>query len=93
MSADNQDMSIGNINLPHIPLECDTLTDDDHKALDTKILEIFSLNRKHNNEPKLPALLSNIANEDKRMKTLTMDKAEELLSHEPSIKMVLKNAW
>jgi hypothetical protein len=93
LSVDDPHVSIGNTDLPRVSPERDTLTDDDHKALDTKILEIFSANRKFNEEPKLPALLSIITIGDKRIKTLTPDEAEELLGHEPSIKTVLRNAW
>jgi hypothetical protein len=93
LSVHDADASIGNIDLIRVSPELDTLTDDDHKALDGKTLEMFSANRKFNEEPTLPALLSNIANEDKRMRRLTMDEAGELLGLEPSIKTVLRNAW
>ena len=90
---DDTNVSHGDIDLPRVSPERDTLTDDDHKALDATILATFSSDKRLNEEPKLPALLSNISNEDMRMKNLTTDEAEELLAREPSIRMVLRNAW
>jgi hypothetical protein len=77
---------------PRVSPERDTSTDDDHKALDAKILKGFSAFRRHNEEPELPELLSRISM-DKRLTTLTTDDAEELLNNEPSIEAVLRDAW
>jgi hypothetical protein len=93
LSVNDPDVSLAIVDLPRVSSERDTLTDDDHKTLDATILTTFSSDKRHNEEPKLPALLSNIANDDKRLKNLTTDEARELLVREPSIKTVLRNAW
>jgi hypothetical protein len=67
--------------------------DDDCQAPDAQILETFSLNGEHNRLPKLPALLSKIANKDKRLKRLTAVEAGTLLGEELSVEMALGNAW
>jgi len=69
------------------------LIDDDHKIYDAKIMNTFSLYRKHNEEPDLPSLLSHTTLGDKRLVTLTPDEADELLTGESSIKIVLQRAW
>jgi hypothetical protein len=102
VSDDFSHLSVGD---PHVPSnvtfpnsasvpqrvspERDTSTDDDHKALDAKILKGFSAFRRLNEEPDLPSLLANITL-DKRLTTLTTDDAEELLNNEPSIEAVLR---
>jgi hypothetical protein len=55
-------------------------------------MNTFSLYRKHDEEPDLPALLSHTTLGDKRLITHMPDEAGELLMHEPSIKMVLQRA-
>jgi len=96
-------LSVGDLNPPHgsvfrgaltrVSPERDLFTDDDHKRLDAKLMKTFSAFRKLNEEPELTALISNTTLGDKRLVTLTEEEAEELLTHEPSIRTVLQNAW
>jgi hypothetical protein len=90
---DDMNMSSGDIDLPRISPERDTLTNDDHNALDATILATFSSDKRLHEQPKLPALLCNISNEDKRMKTLMTDEAGKLLDCKPLMKTVLRKAW
>ena len=78
--------------LERISPERDVFTDDDHILLDAKIEKAFSAFREFNKEPDLSALISNITL-DKRLTTLTIDEAEELLDREPSIARILRNGW
>jgi hypothetical protein len=91
--VDDPDVSIESIDLPRVSAERDMLTDEDHKALDARILTTFNANKQLKQEPDLPSLLWNIANTDKRLKTLTTDEAGELLARWPSMKTVLRNTW
>jgi hypothetical protein len=93
LSVHDPDVSIANVHLPRISSECDTLADDDHKALDATILKTYLANRQINQEPNLSSLLGKITNNDKRLTSLTADESEELLSNAPSVKTVLRNAW
>jgi len=86
-------VSIGDIDLPRIPSDRDTLTHDAHKAFDETILTTFSANRRHNEEPPLPSLLSNITNNDKRLRPLTIDEAKNLLENDRPVETILKKAW
>jgi hypothetical protein len=79
--------------LNRISLQRDVFTDDDHKTLDAKILNVFSAFRKFNEEPHLPSLLVNITAADKRLVALDPDEAEELLDRGPSIARMLRNGW
>jgi hypothetical protein len=63
LSVDDPDASIAHVHLARVCPERDTLTDNEHGTLDARILEVFSANTTFNEEPKLPALLSNISNE------------------------------
>jgi hypothetical protein len=90
LSVDDPDVSI---DLPRISPERDTLTGDDHKALDAKILMTFSFNWEHNKEPPFPSLLFNIVNDDKRLQSLTFDEANNLLEHNEQVKTALRIAW
>jgi len=92
LSVDNPDASIGTIDIPRVSPERDTLSDDDHKALDAKILTTFSANKKINQEPHLPSLLWNIVNDDARLRSLTSE-VEGLLKDNESIKTALRKAW
>jgi len=65
----------------------------DHRVLDAMILKAFSAFRKFNEEPDWPTLLSIITLGDKRLVTLTGDEAEELLTRQPSVTVVLQKAW
>jgi hypothetical protein len=82
LSFDNPDMSIKNADLPCIPSPCDILTDDTRETPDNVILTTFSANRRLNEEPGSPSLLSNIANNDKRIWPLTTDDARNVLENE-----------
>ena len=90
LSVDDADVFA---DLPRVSSGRDTLTDDDHKALDATILTTFSANLRHNEEPPLPSLFGNIANNDTRLLPLTTDDATTLLQNEPLITIVLRNAW
>jgi hypothetical protein len=90
---DDTNVSHGDIDLPHVSPDRDTLTDDDHKALDAPILTAFSSNRQHNEEPDLPSLLGNITHNDKRLTPLTTEEATKILAGDSLITMVLRNAW
>ena len=78
--------------LTRVSRERDVFIDDDHKIYDAKIMNTSSLYRKHDEEPNLTALLSNTTLGDKRLVALTPDEADELLTCEPSIKIVLQRA-
>jgi hypothetical protein len=106
LTEDLSHLSVGDGNTPHeaafpdtfsqltrVSRERDVFIDDDHKIYDGKIMNTFNLHRKHNEEPDLPALLSITTLGDKRLLNLTPDEADELLTREPSIKMVLQRAW
>ena len=79
--------------LTQVSHERDVFIDDDHKIYDAEIMNTFSLYQRHDEEPDLPALLSYTTLGDKRIVTLTPGKAGELLTHEPSMKMVLQRVW
>ena len=79
--------------LTRVSRERDVFTDDDHKALDAVILKTFRAFRVINEEPNLPALLTNITIDDERLTTFTRKEADELLTRETSIAKVLRNAW
>ena len=79
--------------LTQVSRERDVFIDDDHKIYDAEIMNTFSSHRKHDEEPNFPALLSNTTLGDKRLVTLTPGEADELLTREPSIKMMLQRAW
>jgi hypothetical protein len=79
--------------LTRVSRERDVFIDNDHKIYDAKIMNTFNLYRKHSEEPDLPALLSHATFGDKRLLTVTPDEADELLTREPSIKIVLQRAW
>jgi hypothetical protein len=79
--------------LTRVSRERDVFTDSDHTIYDAEIMNTFSLYRKHDEEPGLPALLSIITLGDKRLVTLTPGEADELLTREPSIMTVLQRAW
>ena len=78
--------------LERISVEHDSFTDEDHRPLDAKIMSAFSAFRKHNEEPDLSELLSQITI-DKRLTWLKPDEAEELLDREPSIARIIRNGW
>jgi hypothetical protein len=71
----------------------DFFTDEDHKALDEKILKIFEVNVKYNIEPSWPGILCFITGgTDERLISIRFDHGEELLkSHQFS--EILKKAW
>ena len=79
--------------LTQVSRKRDVFIDDDHKIYDVEIMNTFSLYRKHDEEPNFPALLSNTTLGDKRLVTLTPGEADELLTREPSIKMMLQRVW
>jgi hypothetical protein len=56
-------------------------------------MNAFSLYRKHDEEPDFPALLFYTTLRDKRLVTRTPGETDELLTREPSIKMMLQRAW
>ena len=65
----------------------------DHRVLDAVIIKTFALYRRHNEEPDWSTLLFTITAGDKRLVTLTGDEAEELLTRQPSVTVVLQKAW
>ncbi len=88
------DLSVGDQNPPREPIfripslaqvsrERDRFIDDDHKALDAKLMKTFSAFRNHNEDPDLSSLLSIITLGDKRLVTLAEEEAEELLTSQP----------
>ena len=79
--------------LTRVSRERDVFIDDDHKIYDAEIMNTFSLYRKHDEEPDFPALLSHTTLGDKMLVTLTPGEADELLTREPSVKMILRRAW
>jgi hypothetical protein len=103
LSEDFAQLSVGDLNPPpifratpslaRVSRERDLLTDDDHKPLDAELMKTFSAFRRHNEEPDLPALLSHITLGDKRLVTLPPGEAEDLLTRQTSINVVLRSAW
>jgi hypothetical protein len=106
LTEDLSHLSVRDGNAPHevafpdtspqptrVSRERDVFIDDDHKIYDAKIMNTFSSHRKHDKQPDLPALLSLTTLGDKRLVTLTPDEADELLTREPSIKILLQRAW
>ena len=106
LTEDLSHLSVSDGNAPHeaafpdtspqltrVSRERDVFIDDDHKIYDAEIMNTFSLYRKHDEEPDLPSLLSITTLGDKRLVTLTPGEANELLTREPSIKMMLQRAW
>ena len=79
--------------LTRVARERDRFTDEDHKPLDAEIMKTFSAFRRLNEEPNLPALLSNITFGDERLVSLSLRETRELLMRQPSITMVLQKAW
>ena len=75
-----------------IPKEYD-LSDSEHNALDEVILSNFELLIELGREPRWPALLMNIVNDDDRLKMMTTKEAEELLRRESSLMPILKDGW
>ena len=71
----------------------DRFIDKDHELLDAPIMIIFSTCRRYNEDPDWPGLLVFITAGDERLLPLTPQKAAELLRREPSIGVVLQNAW
>ena len=90
LTVDGPDVFDGDIDLPGVSLERDTLTDDDHKALDAKVLTTFSANRKLKEEPHLPSLLFNITHNDKRLNPITEDEAEAFLKDNQMVRTAAK---
>ena len=92
------DLSVGDQNAPHKPTtsltrvspDRDRFINDDHKLLDAKLMKTFSVFRRFNEEPDLPALLSVITLGDKRLVTLAYEEAQELLTSPSSIKLVFR---
>ena len=78
-----------------ISLEYDTFTDCDHDVLDTKMLKQLApyLAPDSKFTLELPSLLCCIIQFDERLTQLSLNRAEELLKHEPSITGMLLNAW
>jgi hypothetical protein len=106
LTEDLSHLSVRDGNAPHevafpdaspqptrVSRERDVFIDDDHKIYDAKIMNTFSSHRKHDEQPDLPALLSLTTLGDKRLVTLTPDEADELLTREPSIKILLQRVW
>ena len=75
-----------------IPKEYD-LSDSEHNALDKIILSNFELLIELGREPRWPALLKDIVNDDGRLKMMTTKEAEELLRRESSLMPILKDGW
>ena len=79
--------------LSRVSDEHDRFTDKDHELLDAPIQELFGIYRTSNVNPGWPGLLVFITAGDKRLLPLTPQEAAELLTREPSIGVVLQNAW
>jgi hypothetical protein len=79
--------------LQRVSLEHDVFTHDDHRLLDAKILNGFSLYWELNKEPDYPTLLFHITAADNRLISFSTDEVDELLHQEPSITKILRNAW
>ena len=79
--------------LAQVSSERDLFIDHDHELLDAKLQKTFRPYRMINEQPELHTLLSNLTLVDERLVTLTENKAEELLTRQPSIKQVLQDAW
>jgi hypothetical protein len=102
MSNNFSHLSVGDLHAPSEPsttpalerisMEHDVFTNDDHRPLDTKIVNTFSTFRKLNEELDLSKLLSPITM-DKRITWLKIEEAEELLDREPSMARLLRNGW
>ena len=74
-----------------IPKEYD-LSDSEHEALDGNVLRTFKLTVKYNEEPDWADLLRHIVNDDARLKTMSIEEAEELLTPDESpLKKILKD--
>ena len=78
--------------LSRVSDERDRSIDDDHK-FDASSLMFFGPYQNIDNPLFLPSLLSHITAEDKRLVTLTLREAAELLTKEQSIGVALQNAW
>ena len=62
----------------------------DHGALDEIVIEEFTSDRRHNEEPSWHVVLSSITDQDERLVALTPRGAEELLERQPSIHALLQ---
>jgi hypothetical protein len=69
------------------------LDDKGHQALDKSILEALGLYIELNREPNWAFLLSSIVNNDARLSTLSVERAEELLKRESFLMGVLQKGW
>ena len=78
--------------LPLISLEHDDYTDGDYKSLDDKIINSLRRMQGFDQEPDLCLLLTLICLE-RRLITLTLDNASELLEREPSMEGILRKGW
>jgi hypothetical protein len=89
------DLSLSQTNpsLTRVSRERDGFVDDDHKALDEDLMEVFTVAREHNVNPSWPGLLVNITAGDKRLVTLPTPEARKLLSSQPCIQQILEEAW
>jgi hypothetical protein len=68
-------------------------TDEEHKLLDARVMNIFNVNQKHNEELDLPALLVQITAGDSRLQSQSSPGAEELLAANPSLRKLLQEGW
>jgi len=102
LSESFADLSVGNQNAPckpttllaRVSCERDLFINNDHNlVLNAKLMRHFRAFRRLNEVPDLPALLSIVTLGDKQLVTLTEEEAEELLTSQPSITLVLQKAW
>ena len=77
---------------PRIPKEYD-LSDSEHEALDEEVLKNFEVLIELGREPNWAFILSNIVNNDDRLKTMSMKEAEELLGRHSFLVPILKDGW
>ena len=77
---------------PRIPKEYD-LGDSEHEALDKDVLKNFEVLIELGREPNWAFILSNIVNDDGRLKTMSMKEAEELLGRHSFLVPILKDGW
>jgi hypothetical protein len=80
--------------LRRISVDRDSLSDEDHKRLDEKVMnKAFRLTRNQNDTPDWHELLSKITLVDTRLVNLELVTAARLLESNPAIVGILQKAW
>lgn len=88
----NDSLAVLSPALPRVPSTRD-LSDETHQDLDAAVLKGFKSDVKFNQEPDLASLLVNIVVNDRRLSSIPLEEAEELLEREPALTTMLQKAW